>query len=200
MGADPFTIMAIAGAASSVVKGIAAGNAGKANQGIHNYNATVLRMEKESRLARAKYEADLLRDKGKRKLSSDNTAYMKSGVEVAGSPVEVLGAQAADIELDALFKVHKGELEGWELENQAAQQEYMGEMAAWRGRQQKKAAFGSAAISLVGAAWGASGGMGLRASPMEAFRSTGGFTGMNTSGVGFFDTMQYGVSRHPGIY
>jgi len=154
MGADPFTIMAIASAASSVAGGFAADSAGKANRDMHNYNATVLRLNKESELQRAKYEADLLRDKGKEFIARNRVAISKSGVEVAGSPLEAIGENATAIEFDALMKAYEGELKAWELEGQAAQQEYMGQIAAWRGKQQKRSAMISAGTSLIGAAWG----------------------------------------------
>ena len=151
MGADPLTMMLIASAVGSVAQGIGAGKAGKANRGIHNYNASVIRVQKQNELKRAAYEADLLRDKGKSVLASNRTQISKSGIEIAGSPLQVLGDNAASIEFDALMKYYGGELNAYELENQARNQEYMGEMAAWRGKQQKNAAFAGAAVSLMGA-------------------------------------------------
>ena len=153
MGADPLTIMMIASAAGSIAQGIGAANAGKANRGIHNYNASVIRVQKQNELKRAAYEADLLRDKGKSVLASNRTQISKSGIEIAGSPLQVLGDNAANIEFDALMKYYGGELNAYELENQAKNEEYMGEMAAWRGKQQRSAAFVGAAISLIGAGY-----------------------------------------------
>jgi hypothetical protein len=198
MGADPLTIMMFSSAVGGVMDGITAGRVGAANQAIHNRNADILRMRANEFVSAANREADMDRDKGKRLLADQSTDYLKSGVEVAGSPVEVLGVNAAEIEYDAQITMHGGKVQAYEARTQAANEEYQGRVARWRGNQQKSLAFGKAGMSLVGAAWGASGGLGLKASPVEAFQYTGGFTGMNTSGIGFFDTMKYGVSRHPG--
>lgn len=158
MSADPFTIMAIASAASSVVGGMGAAKAGAANQAIHNHNASILRMRANEFVSAAAKQADMERDKNKRLLAKNATTVYKSGVEMAGSPVEVLGEQAGIMEWDAQMTKYEGKLKGWEAQTEAANQEYMGAMAAWRGKQQKRAAFMSAGISLAGAAYGSFGG------------------------------------------
>lgn len=157
MGADPLTMMLIAGAAGSVLDGVAAGKAGKANQSIHQRNADILRMRAREFESAAEKNADLLRDRNKKKLSSDSVKYMKSGVELAGSPLEVLGDSALEMEFEAQLMTHEGVLKAYETNVQASMQEYEGQMAAWRGKQQKNAAFMKAGISALGAAY--SGGM-----------------------------------------
>jgi hypothetical protein len=190
MGADPFTIMAITAAASSVVGGMGAAKAGKANQAIHNHNASILRMRANEFVSAAAKQADLERDQNKRLLAKNATTVYKSGVEMAGSPVEVLGEQAGIMEWDAQMTKYKGKLQAWEAETEAANQEYMGSMAAWRGKQQKKAAFISAGISLAGAAYGSFGGFGGNSatagiSPTAAPTMSGGWVGSpNTYGRG----------------
>lgn len=158
MGADPFTIMAFATAASSVVSGIGAAKAGKANKAVHDHNASILRQRANEYIKNASYNADMLRDREKRLLAKNATMAFKSNVEIAGSPLEVLGQNAADIEHDAQLEKHKGKLQAWEAQTEAANQEYMGAMADWRGKQQKRAAFMSAGISFAGGVWGATGG------------------------------------------
>lgn len=157
MGADPLTMMLIAGAAGSVLDGVAAGKAGKANQSIHRRNADILRMRAKEFESAAEKNADLLRDRNKKKLSSDSVKYMKSGVELAGSPLEVLGDSALEMEFEAQLMTHEGVLKAYETNVQASMEEYEGQMAAWRGKQQKNAAFMKAGISALGAAY--SGGM-----------------------------------------
>lgn len=160
MSADPFTIMAIASAASSVVGGIGAAKAGQANQAIHNRNASIMRMRANEFVSAANQQADMERDKNKRLLAANATRAMKSGVEMAGSPVEVLGEQAGIMEWDAQMTQHQGKIRAWEAQTEARNQEYMGSMAAWRGQQQKSQAFMSAGFSLAGAAYSSFGGMG----------------------------------------
>tara|TARA_R110000787_G_scaffold55425_3_gene127959 strand:- start:5271 stop:5858 length:588 start_codon:yes stop_codon:yes gene_type:complete len=173
MGADPLTMMLIAGAAGSVLDGVAAGKAGKANQSIHRRNADILRMRAKEFESAAEKNADLLRDRNKKKLSSDSVKYMKSGVELAGSPLEVLGDSALEMEFEAQLMTHEGVLKAYETNVQASMQEYEGQMAAWRGKQQKNAAFMKAGISALGAAY--SGGM---------FSGTAATTAGTTAGAG----------------
>lgn len=158
MSADPFTIMMLASAAAGVMDGIAAGKAGKANKAIHDRNAASLRAQADHMEQNYRYRADLIRDKNKRKMSADAVKYNKSGVEVAGSPIEVLGDNALGMELDAKLTEYEGVIKGHDLRNQAATQDYMGRMSDWQGKMKKKMAFGKAAVSVVGAAWGAYGG------------------------------------------
>ena len=171
MGADPFTIMMLAGAAGGVMDGIAAGKAGAANQAIHNRNADILRMRANEFVSAANRQADMERDKGKRFLAQQSTDYLKSGVEAAGSPVEVLGENAAEIEYDAQLTMHGGKMKAYEAMTEAANQEYQGRVARWRGNQQKGMAFAKAGMSVIGASFGAfSSGISTPGNSMTALR------------------------------
>ena len=186
MGADPFTIMAFAAAANSVVSGIGAAKAGKANKAVHDHNASILRQRANEYIKNASYNADMLRDREKRLLAKNATMALKSGVEIAGSPLEVLGQNAADIEHDAQLEKHKGKLQAWEAQTEAANQEYMGAMADWRGKQQKRAAFMSAGISFVGGVYGATGGFDFgSAAPATGIKSV-----YNGGGVSMYNPMK----------
>jgi len=151
MSADPLTLFMIASAASSVIGGVSARSAGKANAAVNQYNAAVLRRDADIKEQAAKSEAELLRERGQKVIATAGTKYLKSGVEVAGSPVEVLGSMAADLKLDELNVLYKGELESLALENQARGQEYQARLAIQQGDQAFKAGLFSAGVSLVGA-------------------------------------------------
>ena len=158
MGADPLTMMMIASAVTSVAGGMAAKSAGKANAAVNQYNAAVLRRDATIKEKAAMSEAELLNERGKRIIATAGTKYLKSGVEITGSPVAVLGNMAADIKRDELNVLYKGELESLALENQARGQEYQARIAIQQGNQAFKTGLIMGGVSALGAGYSAFGG------------------------------------------
>jgi hypothetical protein len=187
MGADPFTIMMIASAASSVVGGLAADKAGKVNQQVHNNNAMILRQGAKDALNRKAYEADLLRDRLAQEKAQNYVKYQKSGVEVAGSPIEVLGKMAGDMEFDAQMVKYEGTIQQYDLMQQAAVQEYQGRVARWKGKQEKTTGMVMAGISLAGAAYGALGGSTTPNASNRVVGNSRTYAGSLSSGQGIYE-------------
>tara|TARA_R110000822_G_scaffold98351_6_gene222537 strand:+ start:171 stop:734 length:564 start_codon:yes stop_codon:yes gene_type:complete len=150
---DPVTMMLITTAASSVMGGIQAKAAGKANQAMAEHNAANSRNRAKEAQNKAAFDAARLRERGRGVLSSQRTAYNKAGVEVEGSPLEVLGDTAANIELDAALAHYGGEMDARAHLSNAAAQQYEGRISAWKGKQAFNAGLVTAGGSMLGAAY-----------------------------------------------
>ena len=165
MGADPFTMMAVSMASSAVtgvMSGMAAKQAGAANQGMANYNAALMRNQKIAAKQKAEFDANRIRAAGERVKSSQRTGFAKGNVQMTGTPLEILGNTAADIEFDAQTALYSGELDASSYEAQAVLKEYEGKIAKWKGASQAKSAYVGAGVSLLGAGYAASGSKGVQ--------------------------------------
>ena len=156
MGADPLTMMAISMAGSAVMGalgGRAAQQAGDANAGVANYNAAVIRNQKITAQQKGEFDARRIRERGEKVLAAQRVGYAKGGVQMTGTPLEILGSTAGDIELDAQTALYSSELDSNAMEAQAVMKEYEGKIAQWRGASQAKSAYVGAGISLLGAGY-----------------------------------------------
>lgn len=169
MSADPLTMMLISTAAQSFMSGIAANQAGKANQMIANANAAAQRQQAKVARQNAAFNAQRQREKGQRILSEGRTSYAKGGVEIAGSPVEVLGEMAADIEFDALTTIYGGQIDSQTMLNQANMSQYEGRIARYKGKTQQTSSLMGAGVSLIGAGFSS----GVIPTPSNPFASLG---------------------------
>tara|TARA_R110002124_G_scaffold235380_1_gene400702 strand:- start:7426 stop:8046 length:621 start_codon:yes stop_codon:yes gene_type:complete len=151
MSGDPVTMLLIAKGVETAMSGIAANKAGKANQMIANANAAIQRQQAEAARAKSDFDANEIRRKGLKITSQGRTSYAKGGVEIAGTPVEVLGQIAADVEFDAQTQLYDGELAANNYLSQASMSEYEGRIARQRGKSQQTSAFVGAGVSLIGA-------------------------------------------------
>ena len=153
MSGDPVTMMLIGSAASSVMGGLAANQAGKANQAISNANAAA--MDRKAKLDRlhGDFKANIARDKGKREKGSAATAFLKSGVTIEGTPVEVLGQMAENIEFDAQTAIYESMLAENASKNKANMLRYEGQIARQKGKTALTAGLIGAGISGIGAGY-----------------------------------------------
>ena len=165
MGADPLTMMAFSMAASAVtgvMGGMAAKKSGAANQGMADYNAALIRSQKIKAKQKANFDANRIRSAGERLKSAQRTGFAKGGVQMTGTPLEVLGNTAADIEYDAQLSIYAGELDANAFEAQAVLKGYEGKIAKFKGDTQAKSAYVGAGVSLLGAGYAASGSTGVQ--------------------------------------
>lgn len=173
MSADPVTMLLISSAASSIMGGLAANQAGKANQSIANANAAA--MDRKAKLDRlhGDFKANLQRDRGKRVKGRATAAFMKSSVTIEGTPIEVLGQMAEDIEFDAQSVIYSSMLDENASKNKANMLRYEGQLARQKGRTALTAGIIGAGISGIGAGY-ASGMLGGAATSTQ----------MSTSSIG----------------
>ena len=151
MSGNPLTMMLISTAARVVMSGIASNRASQSNQMIAEANAAAIRQQAEIARQNAEFNAKQQREKGKRDISRARTGFAKGGVEIAGTPVEVLGEMAAEVEFDALTTLYGGELEAQSMLNRANLSQYEGRVERARGEAAQKQSVASAGVSLLGA-------------------------------------------------
>lgn len=138
--AVPLAVAAgVIGAFGSIMGGIAAGQAGKANQKQANQAASLRRQQAALQYQQTRLEGD--RFKGEQM-----AAIAGAGVDVGlGSPLELVAETAREVEWRAL-------MQRWEGENEAIGLENRGRLAKWEGNIRKTTAFAQAAGQLFGAA------------------------------------------------
>jgi len=74
----------------------------------------------------SQYEADRIRDRNRRLKGAQRAKYAKAGVQLEGTPMDVIYDSAIQGELDALSVEYVGRVEGVRLENQAFLYNYQG--------------------------------------------------------------------------
>lgn len=119
------TLSSAAGAKQSAN---AEAQAAQVNAQIARNNATVSRQQ-------AQADSILQQRESRRKIGAIAASYGASGVELEGSPVEILALSASDAELDRQTIIYKGEVRAVGYENDAAIQDKAASSAKSRGRQ-----------------------------------------------------------------
>lgn len=112
----------VMGGLGALVQGQAAQDAGKYNAQVAIQNAALARQK-------AAEEARRIRVAGSKQLGDMRANYGHSGIGIQGSAVDVLMESAANVELDALTKIHEGETRGRMFEGEAAMDIFGGNAA-----------------------------------------------------------------------
>lgn len=159
----------IASAASSVMGGVAANNAGKANQAIAMANARNARVAKDNETKTAAWKAHQVQVEGSRLIGGAAQDVLGTGgVEMSGSPVVSLGEMAAQVKMKEMMEIYGGEVKSNQLENEARMFEYRGALARQQGKQQ----FGMSMLGAAVAAGGTAYSMGAFSSAPQTFATT----------------------------
>lgn len=152
-------IMLIISAASAGYGAYASVQAGKRQSQLAQYQATIQRQnaqveQQNANLARKKAsaEADRKRREGDALISKQRSLIGKSGVQLVGSPLEVLEDQEAENELDVQSILFSGELEARGFENLARNADVRAGESIFKGRSAKSAANIQAGQSLLSGA------------------------------------------------
>ena len=114
--------MATGAAFGIIAKGIAAAGAAYTAYSTHQtakYNEKVAEQQAQQVTAKAKYDADLHRQRVQRLLSKQRALYGKSGVEMSGSPLLVMEDTIEQGEIDALAIQYGGDVESARARSQA---------------------------------------------------------------------------------
>ena len=151
-------ISSLVGATGAVVSGVATKQAA-------DFNAEIIRRNKQFEVDKASFEADQKRRDVQKLLARQAVGFAKSGVVLSeGTPIEVLADTAAQGELDAQTIIYGGDIRAATLEQEAR-------LSEARGRSALTGSFFTAGATLLtGVA-----GTGLLKAP-----GTGGFTGPRT--------------------
>lgn len=154
------------GAVSAIQQGNAANSAAKYNAAIAERNAVTARQQ-------AAAEEDKQRRLAYMRLGNARAAYGASGVNLEGSPLDVLEQSAAEEELDALTIRYQGDLTSRNYLEQAALDRAQGKNAKMAGY------MGAGSAILLGAAQGANMYSKLPKSPGAPAGMYNGGTGTN---------------------
>lgn len=144
-------VFTIIGGIASAVGAIQSANAQAAaadyNAKIADRNAIVAEQNRQLALQTASIDADEKRRENRRNLSSMRAAYGASGLDLAGSPLDVLTDSATEMELDAQRVEYEGRVRGREgaLEVLGYQEK------ATLSRMEKKSAKTAGMIGAIGA-------------------------------------------------
>ena len=143
---------AAAGAAGQIYAGKAAEQEGKANQKIAERNAIKAEQDAEQAIALGKRNVSIF-EKDFNSLQSQTTAsYLKSGVKLEGTPIEVLTAMYAEAELEKEIIMYNAQVDSADKIEQAVISRMEGAAALARGKNAKKASYFNAGSTLLGGA------------------------------------------------
>jgi hypothetical protein len=128
---------------SSIAGAISAQNAADAQSEALDYNASIMDKEAMAERESAKFEETRQREANAKLMARQRVAYATSGVDLSeGTPLEVLGSQAGEMEMDALAIRYNGEIKAKKNESQAA-------IYRLQSQQAQRAGFANAGSSLL---------------------------------------------------
>lgn len=136
--------LAIASGVMGFVGAIQQGNAAEASA---KANAQALREQRKQDIQTAQIAAEDQNRENRRRLSAYRAAYGSSGIELAGSPLDVLSDTSMEMALDSRRIEYEGQVRGRESESRAR-------LAIMEGKAAKKASRISAFSSLLSAGSG----------------------------------------------
>ena len=128
---------------STVVSAMSAMNAADAQKQALDYNADVMDAQAQSEREAAAFSETQQREQAAKLRARQRVAYASSGIDLSeGTPLEVLGQQAGEMEMDALTIRYNGEVKAKQSESQAA-------IYRMQGVQAQRAGFANAGSSLL---------------------------------------------------
>ena len=97
------------------------------------YNADVQREQAKAVLDQANKEAARKRAQGETLMARQRVLYAKSGLDLSGTPTEVMLGTADEVEQDAQTIIRKGQMGYWQDMQNSSMSETQGEQAAMSG-------------------------------------------------------------------
>ena len=129
MGFELGTVAAIASLAGTGISAISQIEQGQKQQSWYNYNAAVARQQAEASRKAADYEATQKEKAGEAFKARQRTLFLKSGVELSGTPESTIIGTAEEIARDAAAIRYKGEIGGLQSESSATLSQMQGGIA-----------------------------------------------------------------------
>jgi type II secretory pathway pseudopilin PulG len=177
--ADPVTIMmgiAIAGAAASAVGSIKAGNEQAA---VDKYNAGMQQQQANESLAAGNTQAAIGQQQTTEKMGQAAAAYGAAGVDMSGSPLEVMSSLAAKGELNRRLTLYQGQTGAAKATNQAGLDLASGGMAQQAGVMQA----GTTLLTAAGKIGTMASGLSAGSSPYTSGASNVAANGLHVGGT-----------------
>lgn len=149
-------VFAVASGAISAVGAIASANAqaaaAKYNADIDRRNAIVVDQNRANLMRQTEIDAQAKRRENQRTLGTIRAAYGASGLEMSGSPLDVLEDSALELETDVHRVEYEGRMKGREMAFQAQTYRESAKLRDMEAKAAKRSGFISAAGYLVGGA------------------------------------------------
>jgi len=122
----------------------------EAQAAAHEANARISQINAQAALDAGQESKERRERLARAKLGSSATKFLKSGVVLEGSPLAVLGEEAAQEALAAADELHEGRVKATQFQNQATLSRYNAQLARFRGESLESAAQAKAGASLLG--------------------------------------------------
>lgn len=151
--------IAVAGAAVSAVGAIKQGQAAEAAA---NYNAAVAENNGKMAIDQASLQEDQQRRQSRAQLGQMRAQYAASGIQLEGTPMDVLEMSARDAELDALTIRYGGQMRALGYKNDAALSRFEGSTAASNANWKAGGTMLQGIASAAGSMSGGGGGKGMK--------------------------------------
>tara|TARA_R110002051_G_scaffold319321_1_gene403192 strand:- start:6910 stop:7608 length:699 start_codon:yes stop_codon:yes gene_type:complete len=151
---DPGTIMLISAgvsAASSIMGGQAAMEAGKYQQTMAERNADIYESKADQALAIGERNVTVFNKSFAEQQAATETAYMKAGVKMAGTPLEIMEYNLTEAEMERQNILYDSQVMSHDARQQAVMARMEGNVAMFNARSQRAAAFMNAAGTMAGA-------------------------------------------------
>ncbi len=150
MGAYAFIAGSAAKVVSTIAQGRIADSQSKVAKALADRNARVLEADAKARRMKARFDQRRQVQQAQRIKGALTAKLGASGAMLSeGAPLDLIVAQAAELELDNLLIGYAGEVDAARLEDQAGMTRLGGRFARDRGRNIKRASYMKAGTSLL---------------------------------------------------
>ena len=154
---DPVTIALVAGAtavgaAGQISAGKAAEQEGRANQQIAERNAAKAELDAQAAIDLGRRNVRIFEKDFTALASSTESAYLKSGVKLEGTPLEVLQNIYAEAEIEKEVIMYNAKVDSADKIETSVIERMQGAAAMARGKNAKRASYFNAGTTLLGGA------------------------------------------------
>lgn len=140
----------VIGAIGNLQAGAAAEAAGEYNARIMERNAVVAEQTRQTALRTSEVAASDAERERRRTLGAMRASYGASGLEMSGSPLDVLQDTATEMALDEARIRHEGKVRSAEISSEILGFQESATMSRMEGKQARTASYFNAASSLLG--------------------------------------------------
>ena len=149
--APPMVIAAGVSAAGSLLAGQSAMAAGRYQKSIADRNAEIYDSKADQALAIGDRNVKVFNKSFAKQQSSTIAAYMKAGVKLAGTPLEILEYNLTEAEMERQNILYDAQVMSDDARQQAVMARMEGNVAMFNARAQRASSFLNAAGTMVGA-------------------------------------------------
>ena len=138
-------------AAGSLMAGQSAMAAGRYSQNIAERNATILDSKADQSVALGEHNVKKFSRAFASQQASTQAAYIKAGVKMSGTPMEIMEYNIAEAELEKMNIMYDARMGSYDFKQQAVQARMEGKLAMFQARSARSSAIIGAVGTMVGA-------------------------------------------------